>query len=395
MGRAGGGSRGGGGRSGGGSFSRSGGSFSRSSGSFSRSSSSGSSFGRSGSGNRRSSSSSFGGGFGGSSFGGSHFGGSYHRPPRPIFMGPGHGRKTVIINNSGNTTYNGTNTNTSAGTNGGNTYNAGSASQSYTAPKELTPEQKISRAERLAAEAREARKGTVGKVLIAIILLVVGLFFTMKTNNDVFEKANLKGTVDVGYAYDDGFTYNGGRTEQACRAFYEATGIPLYFYTVGEYDKDVNTCDIYTAQLYDKIFDDENHVMVAYYNNVDWWSWQYGANASYYMGESEINDLIDEIYRYWDDSSLSNDAVIAKGIESYQNELMSGDSGAELFAGLLMLAGGIVLIVAIYQHISKGKEAKRYEEEAQKLRTDLILSKPLETFGNQEVEDLKDKYDNM
>ena len=321
MGRAGGGSRGGGGRSGGGSFSRSGGSFSRSSGSFSRSSSSGSSFGRSGSGNRRSSSSSFGGGFGGS-FGGSHFGGSYHRPPRPIFMGPGHGRKTVIINNSGNTTYNGTNTNTntSTGTNGSNTYNTGSTAQTYTAPKELTPEQKISRAERLAAEAREARKNTVGKVLISIILLVVGLFLAMKSNNDVFEKADLKGTVDVGYAYDDGFTFNGGRTEQACRAFYKATGIPLYFYTVGEYDKDVNTCDIYTAQLYDVLFDDENHVMIAYYNNVDWWSWQYGANASYYMGESEINELIDEIYRYWDDSSLSNDAVLAKGIESYQEK---------------------------------------------------------------------------
>ena len=54
-----------------------------------------------------------------------------------------------------------------------------------------------------------------------------------------------------------------------------------------------------------------------------------------------------------------------------------------------------MLIVAVYQHVSKGKEAKRYEEEAQKLRTDLILSKPLETFGDQEMEDLKDKYDNM
>ena len=38
---------------------------------------------------------------------------------------------------------------------------------------------------------------------------------------------------------------------------------------------------------------------------------------------------------------------------------------------------------------------KKYEEEEKQLQRDIILSKPLETYGNQEVEDLKNKYDNM
>ena len=58
-----------------------------------------------------------------------------------------------------------------------------------------------------------------------------------------------------------------------------------------------------------------------------------------------------------------------------------------------MIAGGTMVIAGIYSYISKEKEAKRYEEEAEKLRVEKMLSKPLETFGNQEVEDLKDKYD--
>ena len=412
MGRAGGGSRGGGGRSGGGSFSRSSMGGSRhSSASFSRSSSgsrhTSNSFGRTSHGGSSFGGNSFGGGYGGGfgGFRGTPYGGASQRP-RPVFINPGYGRKTVIINNSGNHTYTGTNTNnTGSNTSGPGTYTntttnttntAGTTTQqTYTAPKPLTPEQKIERAERLAKEARDSKKGSVKLFFIAAILLVLGIVISAATKRDGFEKYELKGTVDAGYAYDDGFTYNGGRTEAACKEFYETVGIPLYFYTVGEYDKDVSTCDIYTAALYDSLFDDENHVMIAYYNNVDWWSWQYGANASEYMGDSEINDLIDEIYYYWDDSSLSNDAVLAKGITSYMDELTSDEGGVSGLAVLLCIAGVIVLIVGIYQFINYGSDAKKYEEEAKKLQRELILSKPLETFGNQEVEDLKDKYDKM
>ncbi len=386
MGRAGGGSRGGGGRSGGGSFSRSGG------GGFSRSSS-GRSFSRSGSGGGRS------GGFGGSSFGGGvggpgGFGGfhgaPYHHRPRPIFINPGRGRKTVIINNSGNTTYTGTNnTNPNNGQGADTTANTGTT---YSAPKELTPEQKMARAERLAKEAGDAKKGSVKLFLIALVLLVIGVFLAVGTKREGFEKYNLTGTVDAGYAYDDGFTYGGGRTEEACKTFYEKTGIPLFFYTVGDYGRDASTCDTYTAELYDTLFADENHVLVAFYNDVDWWSWQYGANAAPYMGDTEINDLIDEIYLYWDDSTLSNDAVLAKGINNYLLDLTSDKGGASGLSVILCIAGLVLLVVAIYQYINYGSEAKKYEEEAKTLQAQIILSKPLETFGNQEINDLKNKY---
>ena len=380
MGRAGGGSRGGGGRSGGGSFSRSGG---------------GSNFRGSSGGGRSGLGSGMNGGFGGG-FGGMpshrpepHRPSRPPRPPRPIIITPSSGRKTVIINNN-------TPTGTTTQTQGQTTQTANTAAtQEYTAPKPLTLEQKINRAERLAAEAREAKKSTIKWFVVAFLLLAFGMFLSITSGSSEYEKVVLNGTVDVGYALDEGFTYNGGKTEKACENFYKQTGIPLYFYTVEEFNAPASACDDYTKKLYDKLFQDENHVLIAYFNNVDWWSWQYGANVSVHMADSEINDLIDEIYKYWYDDSLSNDAVLAKGIESYTEYVTSSSNRTTTIAGLLLIAGGVVVVIAIFSYIGKGKEEKRYEEEAKTLRTEQILSQPLETFGNQEVEDLKDKYDKM
>ena len=375
MGREGGGGRISGGRSGGGSFSRSGLNSSPRSG------------GRSGLGGAGGS----GGGFSGrpGGFGGPSFGGGV-RPPRPnhsrpVIIRPGH--QTVIINNTGNTTS--TNQTTQQTTNT-------TKEKEYTTPtpKPLTMEQKISRAERLATEAREGKKGVVKWFIVAVFLLAFGVFLSITSGGDEYEKAVLNGTVNVGFAKDDGFTNNGGKTEDACKKFYEATGIPLYFYTVGTFNAPSSSCDDFTTRLYDSLFQDENHVLIAYFDNVDYWSWCIGENIKARMGEREVNDLIDEIYVYWQDASLSNDAVLAKGIESYTENLTSSGSGVA-FAGLLIMAGIVVGIVAGFSYVGKEKDIKRYEEEAKTLRTEQILSQPLETFGNQEVENLKDKYDKM
>lgn len=377
MGRAGGGSRGGGG-----SFSRGGmgGSFSRGS------------MGHSGSSFSRNS----GGRSGGSSFGGfGHIGGGHYHRPRPIHIHPGFGRRTVIINNSGNKTYTGTNTagpNTYTGT---TTDTASTAQQTYTAPKEITPEQKLARAERMAKEAGDSRKGSVKLLFIALILLAVGVFLAIAAKPKQFEKINLSGTVDVGYTYDDGFTEGSGMTEAACNEFYLKTGIPLFFYTAKAYDGAVSTCDAYTVDLYDDLFKDENHALIAYYDNINWWSWEIGDNVSGVMTESEVNKLLDEIDDYWEDYSLTNDMVIAKGIASYQNKLLAVKSGGNGLATGLIIAGLVMLVVAIYQYINYGSDMKKYEEEAKKLEREIILSKPLETFGNKEVDDLKSKYDTM
>lgn len=371
MGRAGGGGgRVGGGRSGGGSFSRSGG-------------------GRSFSGGSRP-----GGSFGGhSSFGGPshrgpvhhgpmhhgpmHHGPMHHRPHHhhhhhggflfgPWFWGPryGYGR-TVIINNGGNNGGYTGGTYTSQNAQG--TYES---ANTYTEPKPMTADQKINQAEKFQQEATGGKKNALKVLAVAAIVFALGLFVSFMSKQNGYVKAELAGTIEAGYAYDDEFTYNGGKTEAACVYFYEKTGIPLFFYTVGEYEDEYSTCDDYTMQQYDALFRDENHVLVAYYDNVDWWSWAIGENASEYMGEYEVNELIDTILSpyIWQDYNLSNDAALAKGIRVYADELTEGNKDAKVFAVFLYIAAGIVAVVAVISYANNRKDEKYYEEELDKLR---------------------------
>ena len=188
MGREGGGGRVSGGRSGGGSFSRSG---------LNSSSRSGGSGGRSGLGGAGGT----GGGFSGrpGGFGGSSSFGSGPRPSRPnhsrpVIVRPGH--QTVIINNTGNTTS--TNQTTQQTTN-----TTKEKEQNIPTPKPLTMEQKISRAERLATEAREAKKGVTKWFVAALLLLAFGVFLAITSGGDEYEKVILDGTVNVGFASDE------------------------------------------------------------------------------------------------------------------------------------------------------------------------------------------------
>lgn len=337
MGRAGGGGRVGGGRSGGGSFS----------------------------GGGRPGGSSFGGGRPGGFGGGPHHHRPphpiHHRPPRPIFHRPffwgmPYGGRTVIINNG--TSNEGSSTRTDWQT----------QTEAYE-DKPLTDEQKMYRAECLAKEARDAKKKAGKTMLTALLFIAIGVLFGVLANKSAYEKVSLEGTVYAGYAKDEGFTYNGGKTEAACERFYKKTGIPLFFYTAGTYSGEASTCDDYTMQLYDELFSDENHVLIAYYESVDYWSWAIGETAKFYMNEDKVNDLIDKIYYYGDNYYQNNDAVFAAGIEGYADDLTEKGGGMQIFSWILYIIGGFILLGAILSYVSSNKEEKRYNDEAETFRT--------------------------
>lgn len=259
-------------------------------------------------------------------------------------------------------------------------------------PTPLTPEQKIHRTEQLAEEAKRKKNNSIKWIGVAIVLFVIGIFFSRAGNEGGFEKADLSGTKDVGFVTDEGFFEGHYRTEEACRQFYEKTGIPLYVYAIETYQEASDTCDKYANQLYDRLFSDENHALLVYYDNVDWWSWCTGEHVASIMTDYEINNLIDAIYVYWDNPGYRNDEVFAKGIERYTEEFTSDENGAALFAYILYVAAAVIAVAGVISVLTNSKEEKTLRERAASMRTEAMLSQPLETFGNQEIENLKDKY---
>lgn len=263
-----------------------------------------------------------------------------------------------------------------------------------TTPQPLTPEQKINRAERLAKEAGDSKKSAFTWMFIAAIIIVIGIFFLVFSRSNTYKKAELNNAKDTGYVKDDGFLGSTHNTKEAVGDFYKKTGIPLYIYTMGQYvgSKDLSE---YVEVLYDELFSDEDHVLILYCNNPHGWEYSSGAKAKYFFSDGEFNNLIDQIDKSADlyGNTSTYDEIMAKGIESYTKQLTSSGSNSKRFAVIILFVGGVIFIGAIFSYISKSGEEKRYMEEASTLRTEQMLSKPLETFGNREIENLKDKYD--
>ena len=105
--------------------------------------------------------------------------------------------------------------------------------------------------------------------------------------------------------------------------------------------------------------------------------------------------LLDKIDEYWYDESLSNDAVLAYGISSYQEDFLTVSSGGDFLIALFTIVGFPMCIVSVIRFFSNSSKAKKHEEEAKRLEREIILSTPLETFGNSEIDDLKNKYDKL
>lgn len=312
----------------------------------------------------------------------------------PVF---GRGRTVVINNNGGSSAGNGTPA--GSGNSGQNSASQPSGENRMgqpITPQPMTPEQKINRAERLAKEAGDGKKGAIKLMLVAIVVAAIGLFLFISAKGKEYKKAELGGTNHVGYVSDFGLLDGGRETETALKEFYRKTGIPLYLYAIAQYGDTVDTCNEYAERLYDELFSDENHVLLVYYDNLEYWSECSGEKAVPFLSEEEISALINSIRTYWYDDvyiDYTNDEVMASGIKDYTEVLTSDGKNTKTFAVLLLLVGGVLLIGAVLSYVSKSGAEKRYREEASALRTEQMLSKPLETFGNEEIENLKDKYD--
>lgn len=204
------------------------------------------------------------------------------------------------------------------------------------------------------------------------------------------------GTAQAGglYADEDGdWIHNSSVLEKGLKAFAAKTGVQPYLYILpnGTTTSTAELTKIANA-LYDENFSDEGHFVLVFCDNG-----KGGYNCGYSVGSAARSVMDDEavqvlakyLDRNYNDYSLAEEQIFSNAFSSTADEIMADPNapnplavGTCVVLALCLVGGGVYLVV-------KSRRAK--EEEKQK-RLDDLLNQPLETFGDQDLEDLEHKY---
>ena len=112
-----------------------------------------------------------------------------------------------------------------------------------------------------------------------------------------------------------------------------------------------------------------------------------GLQAQTVMDSEAVAILADYLDRYYSDYSISEEEVFSKTFEATGERIMTVTRSP--LPVVAVCAAVVVVAVLVFLTLKKRREQREREQQ----RVETILKTPLETFGDQDVEDLADKYE--
>ena len=248
-------------------------------------------------------------------------------------------------------------------------------------------------------------------VLISFVLAALGSFGSAKKGYNIGGDAKLNKTKFTGEVYKDAGYYKDDSTgsekfivaseESALingfKSFYDKTGVFPFLYiceTVPGGSTEANI-KAYGEQLYVDLFSDhgrtvEGNLLILFVADI----------PDYYLiGGYDIGDVIDDkatavicskINRHWDNGENASQ-IFGRGLDEAGKNIMA-KSNARVYTVTFIIIAGVVLVILILFKWWKARTAQKNKEQ-QDLEN--IMNTPLETFGNQQVNDLTQKYDSQ
>lgn len=189
---------------------------------------------------------------------------------------------------------------------------------------------------------------------------------------------------------DGGWIYSSGTIERGLDAFQDETGVqPFVWILPNGSETSTEALSQRADELYDEVFDDEAGFLLVFCDDGNGsfnCGYTVGSQAKTVMDDEAIGILADYLDRYYQDYSISEDEIFARAFEDTGARIMSRTTSPVVYvavcAAVVIVAGLVYFGVKNYR-ASKEREAKRMEE---------VLNTPLETFGDQDLEDLEKKY---
>ena len=255
-------------------------------------------------------------------------------------------------------------------------------------------------------------KALIAIVVIIILLIIIGSLTSPVSDNpanikNTKERVALSGVVKKTDWYSDNLDWISNRNEliSGLETFYNKTGVQPYILFIKYSDKFWNNDSFITSSAkeylenyYDSNFKDEGHFIFAYFECRNDSKIEMDGEFLHLAGTSADtildNEAIKIFYGYFDanyrNDSLSIEAMISDTFSQTAKSIMSKPTNGWDALKVIVIVVGILAVAVIIYFIIQNKHQREKEKEEY---TKEILSKPLETFG-QDTSELEKKYDN-
>lgn len=246
-------------------------------------------------------------------------------------------------------------------------------------------------------------------LMVLLVLLLVGALFNVFSialgpddSGDSTPREALPASATVETAYytdaDGDWVHSPSAIESGLRHFYQETGVQPYVYILPNgSETSTSVLEQQAQDAYDSLFQDEGHFLLMFCdtgNGTFNCGYTCGSAAKGVMDASAISVLQKNLDRYYQTAN-TDEEVFSLAFSKTADEIMdssSGDSSAgSLVASVIVVVAALAVLIVLL--VLRRRDQQQKLEEKKQAEMERILSQPLETFGDKDVEDLADKYE--
>ena len=215
-------------------------------------------------------------------------------------------------------------------------------------------------------------------------------------NREKLDQSLVNITAD--WYYDEaGLLDNDRDLLRGMEVFYDKTGIQPYLYISEVTANGLSDAEAerISNEIYEQLFNDEGHLLICYFPNEN----EGQDDLPYMIKGRDTNSIMDEeaedifwdhFWKNYDNLDYTYDEFLGETFKDAGNSIMAKPIPWSTVAIVVVAVAGVIVVVIIIKKIVKANIAQKNKEQEDLER---MLDKPLETFGDDTVEELKNKYD--
>lgn len=186
------------------------------------------------------------------------------------------------------------------------------------------------------------------------------IFFPLNLLSYNEEKYPIKiAYIDEGYVTTDTYFKNTEYLEENLQKIEESLGFPVYIYAANSGNGLTKQgTNLFLADFYLDQFYDESHLIIAYWDDLDYWNWEIGYDLSNYVTDDDVEKMIKCIKNNKDNNS--NEDAFIKGLQEYVNSANDIDyTEPELISSGICCCIWLITIIYLVTKLHKVNNNKK------------------------------------